>query len=169
MARLPRDNTRSFTTITRADLERLAVIAEYDRRDLFRRKPLLQLYRRRLICVALCQGAALHYVYGQTGVKDLDVWSFYVEHPTQPFPYRRRKEALFGDGRYGPNPNPQFRSKTVDLIGRSISCTDPSDDPVAVLRRYLAAAQTPSSRELARQAAVIVAPAHLLATVAWPY
>jgi hypothetical protein len=26
----------------------------------------------------LCQGAALHYLDGRTGVKDFDVWSFYL-------------------------------------------------------------------------------------------
>ena len=168
MPRQPRDTTRSFATITKADLERLSIIAEYDRRDLFRRKPHLQIYRERLICVALCQGAALHYINGQAGVKDLDVWSFYVQHPTRHFPYRRRSEALFGDMRYGPNPNPEFQNKTVDLIGRSIP-TIASDDPVAALRCYLTAARTSSARELARKAAVIVAPDHLLGIVAWPY
>ena len=34
-----------------------------------------------IIAVALCQGAALHYVNGSNGIKDLDVWTFYAERP----------------------------------------------------------------------------------------
>jgi hypothetical protein len=38
-----------------------------------------------LVCVALCQGAALHFVDGENGVKDFDVWTFYAARlTTQP-------------------------------------------------------------------------------------
>lgn len=68
---------RSYEQLTKADLKRLGQIAARDRDDLFRRKPDLgRLYSRRLFAVALCQGAALHYLNGKNGIKDLDVWSF---------------------------------------------------------------------------------------------
>ena len=45
-------------------------------------------------CVALGQGAARHYLDGQTGVKDFDVWTFFAAAPTRPYPdpalFRRR-------------------------------------------------------------------------------
>jgi len=50
----------------------------------------------RLLLVAPCQGGALHYldcknqVRNKNGVKDLDVYSFYAEHPRVPWPYRGR-------------------------------------------------------------------------------
>lgn len=47
--------------------------------DLFARHPHgAGRYAGRLLCRALCQGAALHYLDGKNGVKDFDVWSFYA-------------------------------------------------------------------------------------------
>ncbi len=56
-------------------LHRLAQIAEADREGLFSRKPHLAGYRDRILLTALCQGAALHYVNGTDGVKDLDLYT----------------------------------------------------------------------------------------------
>lgn len=76
------ESSRSQVRITRSDLDRLALLAEADRDDLFERRPDTgRLYADRLFAVALCQGAALHYVDGTNGVKDFDVWSFYDQHP----------------------------------------------------------------------------------------
>ena len=51
---------RSFERITKSDLRRLAHIARHEREDLFERHPeWALLYRRRVICSALCRGAAL--------------------------------------------------------------------------------------------------------------
>jgi hypothetical protein len=49
------------------------------------RIPAGAVYDKRVIAVALCQGAALHYVDGKTGVKDFDVFTFYAAHPEGPF------------------------------------------------------------------------------------
>jgi hypothetical protein len=65
---------RSFIKIERTDLERLALLCREDREEFFNRHPRWQkLYADRILCVALCQGAALHYVNGKNGVKDFDV------------------------------------------------------------------------------------------------
>ena len=78
---------RSYKRITVADLRRLVKIAHEDREDFFGKHPRWRkLYSDRVICIALCQGAALQYLYGKTGVKDFDVWTFYSEHPSAPFP-----------------------------------------------------------------------------------
>jgi hypothetical protein len=62
--------------ITKSDLRRLADIALRDLESLFRRHPDTgRLYRHRLFAIALCQGAALHFLDGKNGVKDFDVWS----------------------------------------------------------------------------------------------
>jgi hypothetical protein len=76
--------SRCYLPITLDDLARLAALAEYDRQDLFKRKVVTgRLYTDRLFAVALCQGAALRYVDGKNGIKDIDVWSFYDQHPQQ--------------------------------------------------------------------------------------
>jgi hypothetical protein len=62
----PAPAERSFEPITDEDLARLSALARADREELFGRKPLLgQRYAHRVLCVALCQGAALHYLDGR--------------------------------------------------------------------------------------------------------
>ena len=57
-------------------------------------------------------GAALHYLNGENGVKDLDVWTFFAEDRVGPFPPRWRREQVF-------DLDP-FKGHYVDLIGRSL-------------------------------------------------
>ena len=72
------ESGRSFAKIETSDLERLALLARQDREEFFSRYPRWQqLYSDRILCVALCQGAAVHYVNEENGVKDFDVWTFY--------------------------------------------------------------------------------------------
>jgi hypothetical protein len=157
---------RSRSPISEADLTRLAEIAAADLADLFERKPHLgRLHRDRVLCVALCQGAALHYLDGRTGVKDFDVWTFFSESPGRPFPFRRRAQRAFGPPE-GPV-SQSFIGKRVDLMGRTLP--EPRDaDPLQAMRRYLGAGRTRSAQLLARKAVVLLAPVELRGTVAWP-
>lgn len=161
--------SRSYEQLTRADLERLGSIAMNDLEGLFeRRAETRRLYRERLFAVALCQGGALHYLDGKTGIKDLDVWSFFRSNPERAFPYRRRGISDFGDSKFGQSDDaPAFVGRRVDLMGRSISDTDHTD-PVEVLRRYLRVGATKSARCLAEKAVILITPAHLIGTVVWP-
>ena len=110
----------------------------------------------------------MHYLDGSTGVKDLDVWSFYREHPDGPFPHRRRRAVDFGTPKFGRDEgHPDFVGRRVDLIGRSIKAADYSN-PVQVLRDYLRAGQTESAEFLAEKAMILIEPAELLGTVVWP-
>lgn len=69
---------RSYQAIFPNDLKRLLQIATQDQTAFFKEYPDWgKLYRRRKICIALCQGAALHYVNGATGINDFDVYTFY--------------------------------------------------------------------------------------------
>jgi hypothetical protein len=167
--RIAADAGRSFLPITHRDLERLAALADADRRDFFARKPIAgRLYASRLFAVALCQGAALHYVDRKNGVKDFDVWSFYVQHPQREFPPRRIACTDFGDPKFGTSDDkPRFVGRRVDLIGRSIRGAD-RRDPVKTLRRYLRSGTTLSARRLAQKAVVLIEPARLRGTIVWP-
>jgi hypothetical protein len=96
------DAERSYALIEEGDLERLAAFARQDRESFFSRCPKYQPYAERVICVALCQGAALHYLDHKNGVKDIDVWTFYAQHPGVQFPWRRpvaRRD--FGPSKFG--------------------------------------------------------------------
>jgi hypothetical protein len=160
---------RSYERITPEDLDRLAEISRQDREDFFARKFRYLILEEGLVCVALCQGAALHFVNGENGVKDFDVWTFYAAHPDHPaFPWRRRVARDFGDPRFGRTPNTAgFVGRRVDLLGRSIEVGE-EGDPAAALAAYLSEGRTASARALARKAAVMLEPPNRRGAVVWP-
>ena len=142
---------RSLARIDGNDLLRLAELAADVEAGLFARHPRGAGRYGRLVCRALCQGAALHYLDGTNGVKDFDVWSFYAERGDGPFPYRWRGTADYGPSKFGryPDDPPSFTGRRVDLLGRSLDV--PLDaEPAKVLRDYLSAARTRSAKELGR-------------------
>ncbi len=63
------------------DLARLSEIASQDRDDLSDPSGKWPDYRGRQVLVVLAQGGAQQYLGGSTGVKDLDVWSFFARVP----------------------------------------------------------------------------------------
>jgi hypothetical protein len=158
---------RSFEPIAVADLARLSEIAAEDRASRFERVPRWRPYADRVICVALCQGAALHLLDGAAGINDFDVWTFYAAHPVGPFPQRWRTIRDFGPSRFGATPGAGLEGRRVDLFGRSLP-EPPDADPVAALRGYLSAARSASARRLREKAAVVLDPPGLRGTFAWP-
>jgi hypothetical protein len=162
---------KSYERITRTDLKRLLAIARAEREDFFaRHKEYAILYRRRVLCAALCGGAALHFVNGQTGVTSFDVWTFYAEHPEAPFPHWHEERYDYGTSRkFGrlPGTPDTFKGRPVDLAGRSIDAS-PLDDPLEALQHYLRRGATPVSRRLAAKAVVLLEPEQLAGYVAWP-
>ena len=164
------DSAASHARITKADLRRLARIAREDRDDFFERHPEWAiLYRKRLLGAALCGAAALHYLNGITGVREFEVVSFYAEHADAPFPFQRVNHADFGPSKFGRGPDPAetYQGLRVALQGRSID-GGPGDDPLETIQRYLRAGATPTARELARKAVVLLEPEEVLGMEAWP-
>lgn len=161
---------RSLEPITDLDLARLCELALDDLADLFARRPdTARLYRDRLLAIALCQGAALHYLDGRNGVKDFDVWSFFAQHLERPFPYRRNVPHDFGPSKFGryPRDPPRFVGRRVDMLGRSLP-VGLDTDPVLAVRAYLRAGRTETARLLAQKAVVMLWPERLRGSVAWP-
>jgi hypothetical protein len=126
-------------------------------------------YAGRLLCRALCQGSALHYLDGRNGVKDFDVWSFYAALADGPFPYRWRGTADFGPSKFGryPGDPPSYTGRRVDFLGRSLPAPVGAD-PAAVLRDYLSAVRTASAKELAAKAVILITPEHVVGERVWP-
>ncbi len=161
--------TRSYAKITKPDLKKLLEHARADRNDLFERNPKWKrLYSKRVICTALCQGAALHYVNGKNGVMDFDVWTFYTAHKDAPFPYRRNGSRDFGKSKFGVHPNDTDKlvGRCIDLLGRSLPCS-PMSDPVQAVIDYLSNQKTKSAQELSKKAVVILEPEELIGKVIW--
>jgi hypothetical protein len=74
----------SLARIEVADLLLLTALAAEAEAELFESHPRgFGRYAARLLGLALCQGAALHYVNGKNGVKDFDV-SFYAQYDDGP-------------------------------------------------------------------------------------
>ncbi|MCC6533062.1 MAG: hypothetical protein IT531_10980 [Burkholderiales bacterium] len=162
---------KSFQRITRNDLKRLVTIARLEREDFFtRHKEYAILYRKRVLCSALCGGAALHFINGLTGIRTFDVFTFYAEHPEAPFPHWHEERYDYGPGRkFGrlPGAPESFRGRPVNLAGRSIGAS-PADDPIEALHYYLRRGASPVARRLAEQALVLLEPEKLVGYVAWP-
>ena len=161
--------SRSYARITTRDLRRLLDLAKADQADFFARYPRWKrLCAHRRLGIALCQGAADHFVGRPAGkgVSDFDVWVFYRATHQAPYPYRRIGRRDFGDRRFGGAPGrPNFVGRCVDVLGRSIDAA-PGTDPVAAIRSYLRAGRTVSARELAKKAVVMLEPS--FGSIVWP-
>lgn len=171
MASMGRPSERSKAALTKDHLKRLGKLARQDREGLFARNPHLAVYRDRILLVALCQGAALHYLDGINGVKDLDVYTFYAVDPDVAWPYRRHGVVDFGPSELGWRPadehvrGKRFVGRAVDLFGRALRVA-PEADPVNAVRDWL---QTNNStpRLLRRKAVVGIEPSRYLGKTIW--
>jgi len=159
---------RSFEQITRDDLARLAQIARADFADLCQRQEYSLPYADRLGLLCLCQGAARHYVYGDRGVHDFDVWGFFEAIDDHPFPYRRIGKQDFGLQKFGWDPDDDhgFEGRCVDVIGRSISMAK-NETPIESVRRYLREKRTTSANFLAKRPVVALWPEKYFDQVIW--
>jgi hypothetical protein len=170
------DTGRSYKAIVDHDLDRLSALAGADRERFFVKRPE---YRHRLIGVALCQGAGLHYrdiASGKAkpnGIKDFDVWSFFAAIPGQRFPADRRMTHVdFGPSRFGrwidePARFRHYQGRRVDLLMRAL-LVDPHSDPVEALRRYVREASTVSAKRLAAKGVVMIDPVTIRGQIVWP-
>ena len=161
---------RSFERITRVDLKRLARIARIEREDFFgRHKEYAILYRKRVLCTALCEDAALHYINGQTGVSTFDVFTFYAEHPEASFPHWHEDRYDFGRSKFGrlKSASETFKGRPVNLAGRSIDAS-PTDHPIEALQYFLRRTSNPVPRRLAEKAVVLIEPEPFSGYLAWP-
>jgi hypothetical protein len=159
---------RSFARITPNDLARLAQIAFDDFADLCRRQKYSSRYADRLRLICLCQGAARDYVHHDRGVQDFDLWGFFEEVRSHPFPYRRRGEHDFGPSKFGRNPDDgdKFKGRRVDVIGRSITMPK-NQTPIEAVQHYLHEARTKSASLLAERPVIVVWPHKYCGKVIW--
>jgi hypothetical protein len=161
---------RSYEKIARPDLRKLLVFSNQDREEFFNRNPKWRkLYANRIMCSALCQGAAMHYVDGEYGIKDFDLWTFYYEHSKGPFPHQRRGEKDFGISKFGCHPSDadNFKGRRIDMIGRSLKVRK-STDPIKNIINYLSKPRTKTAKELSKKAVVFLTPERYMGKIVWP-
>jgi hypothetical protein len=159
---------RSYEKITTADLQRLARIAIEDREAFFEKDSSWgELYRDRVLAIALCQGAAGHYVYGEGGVNDFDVYTFYEDNPARHWYAKRNPSADFGDPKFGQTVDkPNYVGRRVDLLGRGIKYRRP-EDPAAAICRWLRTDKGTSAPLLAQKPVVLLAPEERVGEIIW--
>jgi len=163
------ESERSIAQIDSSALEHLSKLAQddfdrYVRRDPARRSNLVA----RKLCVTLCQGAALHYLDGTSGVKDFDVFTFFSADGAFDFPPRRRSTSDFGPSKFRRHPHETgFEGRRVDFMGRSIAHKD-GETLLASLRNYLSSKRTRTAWLLSQKAMIIIDPIQYRGTAAWP-
>jgi hypothetical protein len=183
---------RSYEPLRPAHLRRLAELAEQDHQH-FTRGDGRPEYRTRRLIVTLAQGAALHYLDGRNGVKDLDVWTLYAAVPGARFPADRREtHADFGPSelgrqsydlttaRYDQERNrfqrwQAYAGRRVDFMMRALPLPPdaPADDIVITLRAWLTTGAShrgqkkPTPWYLAQKAMVALWPDDQLGRIIW--
>jgi hypothetical protein len=183
---------RSRARLTDEHLRRLAALAEEDL-AFFTRPGGRPEYESRRLAVALAQGAALHYLDGRTGVKDLDVWTFYAAIPGRRFPADKRvRRADFGRSSLGRQTYDihaarsdrqravlqrwyAYTGRRVDFCIRAlpVQADAPIDSVISVLQDWLTrgaqsnAARKPSAWYLAKKALVLLQPDSHRGYVVW--
>jgi hypothetical protein len=139
---------------------------------MFDSSPQLAVYRDRMLLIALCQGGALHYINGNWGVKDLDVYTFYAKHPTVKMHPRRHTVEDFGESEFGCRPadleerKRRFVGWAVDLLVRSLP-VEPDADPIAAVRHWLQTSKNKSPPLLKEAAVVGLYPERYRGQVIW--
>ena len=158
---------RSFLPIEMVDLVRILEIARQDRKTFFEEHPQWRrFYEERVLGVALCQGAAKHYLDGITGINDFDVYTFYRKHPQKNWYAKRIKSYDFGDGKFGTSVDkPDYIGRRVDCLSRGIETTE-GECIKAALQRYLAESKTETTQLLSKKAVILLEPN--CGEVIWP-
>jgi len=100
--------------------------------DFFRKWPYCSGFEKELLAIALCQGAANHFVVCQgmaskyfdtekSGIKDLDIWFFFKKTDGKRFNPRWQYQQDLGPSKFGNSPDDVgYRGRRVDFFGRSI-------------------------------------------------
>lgn len=166
----PKDpSKRSHLPLRRDDLRRLLQLAEADRDKFFNKyRVWREAYSDRVLCTALCQGAASHYLDPTVGINDFDVYTFYAANLERPWCSRRKQTVDFGSPRFGVSEHTKrgFVGRRVDLLGRSLAVR-PGANPVDALRNYLGQHHSRTARELSKDAVILLEPSRWLGRVVW--
>jgi hypothetical protein len=138
---------RIYDIITNDDLRQLSELSLKEHEEFFKRNRRLKgAYFNSLIGVCLCQGAASHYINPNIGIKDFDIWFFYVENKSIDFPYRAIRTIKKG-----------YKNKPIDFLRRAIPKGIYDlfpDDPEKIIMKYLLEKNTTTKKFLIKKAII---------------
>lgn len=112
-------------------------------------------------CVALCQGAAMHYYDKTNGIKDLDVW-FFFNYNQKALPCRTHRENYD----FYLSHNGDRINRRIDVLFRSIHI-DPELSVIENMQAYLKSRRSTTPKELSKKAMVLLNPGDLFGEVIW--
>jgi hypothetical protein len=180
------ETPRTYEPITTEHLDRLSRIAATDVAQFVADHPD---FADCQLATVLAQGAALHWISGTNGLKDLDVWTFF----SLPTGYRRFPADIrtvhvdFGMSTLGRQQYDmsiarnererrkfeswsRFNGRRVDLMMRGLPAP-PETDPAIAIRTWLAKGRRPSDGSpwhLAQKAVVLLDPQVRRGELVWP-
>ncbi|MBN1523593.1 MAG: hypothetical protein JW904_03825 [Spirochaetales bacterium] len=118
------------------------------------------------LCVALCQGAAMHYYDKSNGIKDFDIWIFYPFNQKH-LPYRTYWNWFYNNSKFGLHSvYSSEKGRKVDVLVRSVKNYVPND-PVATIYSYFKNEGTITSQLLLQKAVVLLSPEYYFGKVIW--
>lgn len=161
---------RSLAVFDAGDLQRLSEIARKDLQHFIAKNHEARVdFVNKILCVALCQGAALHQVNKVNGVKDIDVYTSFAADEGKSFPPRRPVMNYdFGPSKFGCHPDDLgYIGRRVDCLGRSIAYTV-GTSPIEALQAFLLKKPTRTACLLAQKPVVIIDPVERRGDVVWP-
>lgn len=151
---------RIYTTLTKKDLEHLKELALKEHENFFVRNPHLKdAYYTSLIGICLCQGAASYYINSKVGIKDFDIWHFYLNNESIAFPYRAHKRIING-----------YKGRPIDFLKRAIPKNlyelYPGESDKIILE-YLLERNTKTKKLLLEKAIISLFPDEIFGKVIW--
>lgn len=161
---------RNYSDITPADLKDLleGSIARLDEYFIFGKgaKWSTSYNIRKPLCIALCQGAAMHYYDKINGIKDFDVWFFYPFNQKH-LPYRTIWAWDYQNSKFGQHPEMKdYEGRKVDVIVRSLKEYNVAD-PIGTIKNYLSQKRNKSAEELSKKAVVLLSPEAYFGKTIW--
>lgn len=168
---------RSYEAITSDDLKQLLKVATKTNRVFFKKNKRFKPKQKSLLAIALCQGAALHFIDGKNGVKDFDIYSFYVPSSKQGnnrisrlgrvLINRDSKLSKFGKDEH----HKEYVGKKADFMMREIDediIKNNNRDAAKCIAAYLERGRTRTATLLSRKAVVGLYPKRIFSKVIWP-
>ncbi|MBO8151757.1 MAG: hypothetical protein H0Z30_04615 [Candidatus Marinimicrobia bacterium] len=142
------------------DLKELRELALEEHENFFERNPhLRKIFYNSLIGICPCQGAASHYLNPTVGIKDFDIWHFYLENEKVNFPYRAHKWIENG-----------YKNKPIDFLKRVIPKyiydLNPSS-PDRIIMNYLLERNTKTKILLLKKGIIGLYPDKMFNKVLW--
>jgi len=151
---------RLYDSLSINDLKKLRELALEEHKSFFKRNPHLhKAFYNSLIGICLCQGAASHYLDPTVGIKDFDIWHFYLESKKSRFPYRAHKKIKNG-----------YKGKSIDFLKRVIPkrIYDLSPkSPEKIIMNYLLEKNTKTKKLLLKKAIIGLYPDEIFSKVLW--